>query len=211
MVPWPNCPGVAPAQQDRRAKSEANRVKDVRIASCKFVFTTFFTTNSLHVIHPRRLRLPVTVKVPAQETPNREGATPLFPLSAAPKSSWGRSRPIRRPWRFCADQRVQLSRSWRRVRNDAVKWTSPLYFTFATSPTTSLSVDRRLSEITQMTISKERLCAGEPPPQPEGIAACVRPRKRALSSRSYAAPHTTCQPRLHAERRRVLATLKGTT
>lgn len=140
-----------------------------RVSSPGVRFTSFIR---------RDFRLPVIMKVPAQETPNRAGATPLFRLSAAQKSSWGRSRPIRRPWRFCADQRVQLFRSLRRVRTDAVKWTSPLYFTFATSATTSLPVDRRLSETTQMTISKERLCAGEPPPQPEGIAACVRPRKK---------------------------------
>lgn len=39
----------------------------------------------------------------------------------------------------------------------------------------------------------------------------VKLRERVLSNRQYAAPHTTCTTRLHDERRRVLATLKGTT
>lgn len=57
---WPsgvakNTRGVAPAQQDRRAKDEVNGVKEVRIASCNSVFTRFFTTKSLYLIHPQRL------------------------------------------------------------------------------------------------------------------------------------------------------------
>jgi len=39
----------------------------------------------------------------------------------------------------------------------------------------------------------------------------VKLRETVLSNRQYAAPHTTCPTRSHDERRRVLATLKGTT
>jgi hypothetical protein len=53
--------------------------------------------------------------------------------------------------------------------------------------------------------------SGSLPPQPTGIAARRGPRERALSNRSYAAAHAACPTRLHDERRRVLATLKGTT
>jgi len=48
-------------------------------------------------------------------------------------------------------------------------------------------------------------------PHPAGVTACVRPRERALSNKPYAAPHTPCLTRSLNERRRVLATLKGTT
>ena len=54
-------------------------------------------------------------------------------------------------------------------------------------------------------------CTLATPHHAAGVTACVRPRKRVLSNKPYAAPHTTCPTRLHYERRRVLVTLKGTT
>ncbi len=50
---------------------------------------------------------------------------------------------------------------------------------------------------------------GSLPPQPTAIPACVRPRERTLSNRSYAAPHTICPTRFMMKRRRVLPLLNA--
>ncbi len=79
------------AQRDCRATSKVNRVKNVRIASCTFVFTTFFTENSPYYDHPPRLSPTSSAKITRQNRPNgRE--RPRHLTDAASRRTWGRSR-----------------------------------------------------------------------------------------------------------------------
>ena len=84
-IPRPKNTGGRSSPTRLQARSEVNRVKEVRIASCSFVFTTFFTRSSPYSIHPVRLSTSAAVKVTVEKTPKRAGATPLFRLPAAQK------------------------------------------------------------------------------------------------------------------------------
>src|SRR5215472_11896945 len=127
--------------------------------------------------------IPVTAcaKLPARKTLKSGGSDPGFSAFSRPKSLRGRSRPM-----LACGARVFLAnaRQPRSLPTEFqfwVKWALRYTFTLANSHHAA------------------------------GVTACVWPRKRTLSTKPYAVPHTTCPTRLHYERRRVLVTLKGTT
>ena len=101
-------------------------------------------------------------KVTQKITPDWAGATPLFRLSAAPKSSWGRSRPLLNSGAHVFSLRAKQPRSWPSSSQVPVKWASPPYFT-ATSPATSPSIEHGITEINQISRPEERNCARHRP------------------------------------------------
>src|SRR5712691_9301802 len=58
---------------------------------------------------------------------------------------------------------------------------------------------------------RPKVLSGSLPPQVTGNRTACFGRERVLSDGLYAAPHAACPTRLHTERRRLLATLQGTT
>ena len=100
----------------------------------------------------------VQPKVTMGKKPKRAGATPLFRLSAAPKSSWGRSRPLLHSGAHVFSPSAKQPRSWPSNSQVPVKWVSPPYFT-AVSPPTSPSIEHGIKEINQMNRPEERNCA----------------------------------------------------
>ena len=88
--------GVAPAQTSLRSRA-VNSVKEVRIASCTFIFTTLFTKSSLYSIRPQGLWTIAICESHRGKKTQPGGSDPTFSAFSRPKSSWGRSRPMRDP------------------------------------------------------------------------------------------------------------------
>ena len=109
-----------------------------------------------------------------KKSPNWAGATPLFRLSAAQKSSWGRSRPLLNSGAHVFSPRAKQPHSWRSNSQVPVKWASPPYFT-AASPGTSPSIGHGIKEINQINRPEKRNCA--------------RPRPRLRRERPHPSTH----------------------
>jgi hypothetical protein len=124
-------------------------------------------------------------KVTQKKTPDWAGATPLFGSQSAQKFCPGRSRPLLHSGAHVFSPRAQQPRSWPSNPQVPVKRASPPYFT-ATSPATSLSIERSIKEINQMNRPEERNCA--------------RPRPRLRRERPH--PLTHRAPRLPCGRSR---------
>ncbi len=71
-------------------------MKNARNTLCTILFTNFCTLWLKQLSVTKEDSGSYRRKSPAEKTPNRAGATPLFRLSAAQKVFWGRSRPAAR-------------------------------------------------------------------------------------------------------------------
>lgn len=80
--------GVAPAQTSLRSRA-VNRVKEVRIASCSFIFTTFFTKCSLYSIHPQGLWPIAICECHRGKKTETGGSDPTFLRPSRPKKFCG--------------------------------------------------------------------------------------------------------------------------
>jgi hypothetical protein len=63
------------------------KVKEVRIASCTFVFSCLFTLCEYNLFGGKEVRAPMRGKVTVEKALKRAGATPIFRLSAAQKAA----------------------------------------------------------------------------------------------------------------------------
>ncbi len=215
-----------------RLRSEVNSVKEVRIASCTFLFTTFFTRSSPYSIHPQRLSTTGHRETHRAQQIKSGGSDPTFLAFSRPKSSWGRSRPILLYGARVFSPRARQPRSWSPSFLLRVKWASPPYFSpcnFTGHFTLGRAKEhgnhsherfRRTKLYAAQTVpeagatpSLDAPCVtvylGSLPPQATGNRSSCFRREKVLSDALYAAPHTACPTRLHTERRRLLPLLKA--
>ena len=90
----PKFSGVVPAQGARAIRKELPRVKPVRIASCKFAFTSFFTSTSAYSTRLERLSMVRRCESHNPKHTTSGGSDPASSAFTRPKSSRGHSRPM---------------------------------------------------------------------------------------------------------------------